>query len=93
MALIVFSVLAGSFWVGVVGSGVTFAIAFLSYTLITGEAGVISLCQITFAGIGAITTAELASNAHLPMPLALLGAGLIVVPVAGFTWLSHNAPG
>ena len=83
VALIVFSVLAGSFWVGVVGSGVTFAIAFLSYTLITGEAGVISLCQITFAGIGAITTAELASNAHLPMPLALLGAGLIVVPVAG----------
>jgi branched-chain amino acid transport system permease protein len=83
VALVLFSVLAGSYWVGAVGSGVTFAIAFLSYTLITGEAGVISLCQITFAGIGAVATAELATNAHWPMPLALLGAGLIVVPVAG----------
>jgi len=75
-----------------VGSGVTFAIAFLSYTLITGEAGVISLCQITFAGIGAITTAELASNAHFPVPLALLCAGLIVVPVAGVLGYLTTAP-
>jgi branched-chain amino acid transport system permease protein len=83
IALVLFSIVADSFWVGVAASGVTFAVAFLSYTLITGEAGVISLCQITFAGIGAITTAELATNAHFPLPLALVVGGLIVVPIAG----------
>ena len=83
-ALILFTLFGSSFWIGVVGSGITFAVAFLSYTLITGEAGVISLCQITFAGVGAITTAELASNAHFPVPLAVLAAGCIVVPVAAF---------
>ena len=83
VALIVLPMVVSSFWVGVAGSGITFAVAFLSYTLVTGEAGVISLCQITFAGIGAITAAELATNAHFPMPLALIGGGLVVVPVAG----------
>ena len=83
VAFIVLPMVVSSFWIGVAGSGITFAIAFLSYTLVTGEVGVISLCQITFAGIGAITAAELATNAHLPMPLALIGGGLVVVPVAG----------
>ena len=83
VALIVFSIMGGSYWVGVVGSGMTFAIAFLSYTLITGEAGIISLCQITFAGMGAIIAAELATNAHFPVPIAVILAGCIVVPVAG----------
>ena len=83
VVLVLFPLFASSFWVGVVGSGVTFAVAFLSYTLVTGEAGVISLCQVTFAGIGAITTAELATKAHLPVPVALVGAGCVVIPVAG----------
>src|SRR5205823_9277294 len=46
--------------------------ALLSYSVVTGQAGVISLCQISFAGIGAITTAQLATNNHWPGLLALV---------------------
>ena len=41
------------------------AIIFLSYTLVTGEGGLISLCQITLAGIGAFAAARLAAEAGL----------------------------
>ena len=41
------------FWIGVFAQGIALAIIFLSYTLVTGEGGLISLCQITLAGIGA----------------------------------------
>lgn len=71
-----------NFWVGIVGSGVCLAIALLSYAVVTGQAGIISLCQISFAGIGAITTAQLATDNHWPALLALLAGGLVAVPVA-----------
>ena len=45
------------FWIGVFAQGVALAIVFLSYTMVTGEGGMISLCQITLAGIGAFATA------------------------------------
>ena len=38
------------FWVGVFAQGIALAIIFLSYTMVTGEGGMISLCQITLAG-------------------------------------------
>ena len=36
--------------------GVALAVVFLSYTLVTGEGGMLWLCQITFAGVGALGT-------------------------------------
>jgi branched-chain amino acid transport system permease protein len=83
VAIVIVATTLGSYWVGIVATGVTFAVAFLSYILITGEAGVISLCQITFAGIGAIATAEFATKAHLPVPVAIVLSGCIVMSVAG----------
>lgn len=68
-------------WVGLVGEGLAFAIAFLSYTVITGEGGVISLCQITYAGVGGIVTAQLATNHGWPVLAAVLAGGLIAVPI------------
>jgi branched-chain amino acid transport system permease protein len=68
-------------WVQLVGLGAVYAAAFLSYTLLTGHAGVISLCQITFAGIGAITAAQLATNHGWPVLAAVLAGGLIAVPI------------
>ena len=61
--------------------GVALAIIFLSYTLVTGEGGMISLCQITLAGIGAFAARPVGG----PKPgsrrgRALLVGALIAVP-------------
>jgi branched-chain amino acid transport system permease protein len=66
------------FWGGdKVALGMAYALAFLSYTLVTGEGGLIWLCQITFAGIGAITAANLATVHGWPfLPAILAGAFL-----------------
>jgi branched-chain amino acid transport system permease protein len=69
------------YWVGLIAEGIVYAIAFLSYTLITGEAGVISLCQITFAGIGSITAAQLATHDGWPVLLAVVAGGVITLPI------------
>jgi len=71
---------SGGVWTGVVGLGLAYAIIFLSYTAMAGEGGLVWLCQITFAGIGAITTAELATNNGWPViPAAIIGGLLCSV--------------
>jgi branched-chain amino acid transport system permease protein len=80
--VVVVSLILPDYWVGIVGSGVCLSIALLSYSVVTGQAGILSLCQISFAGLGAVFTAQLATNNHVPGLLALFIAALIVVPVA-----------
>jgi branched-chain amino acid transport system permease protein len=77
VAIAILPMLLGGFWVGLVGLGLAYGVFFLSYTLVTGEGGMIWLCQITFAGVGAITTAQLATMHHWPVLLALLAGGLV----------------
>ena len=48
--------LLGGYWVGLTAQAFAFAVIFLSWTLVTGEGGMLWLCQITFAGVGALTT-------------------------------------
>ena len=45
---------------------------FLSFTLLTGEGGMISLCQISFAGVGGLTAAQMNATYHLPVLLGVL---------------------
>ena len=73
--------LLGGIWVGLIGQGVALAIIFLSFTLVTGEGGMIWLCQATFAGIGAVTAAQLATNHGWPVMVAVLVGGLIATPI------------
>jgi branched-chain amino acid transport system permease protein len=68
------------FWVGVFAQGIALAIIYLSYTLVTGEGGLISLCQITLAGIGAFAAARLAAEAGWPVWLAILAGAVFAVP-------------
>jgi branched-chain amino acid transport system permease protein len=49
----------------------------LSWTIVTGEGGMLWLCQITFAGVGALTTATLANNHGWPVMAAVLAGGLV----------------
>lgn len=73
--------LLGGIWVGLVGQGIALGIIFLSFTIVTGEGGMIWLCQATFAGIGAVTAAQLATNHGWPVMLAVLIGGLIATPI------------
>jgi branched-chain amino acid transport system permease protein len=66
-----------SYWVGPVAEGVAIGIIFLSYTLLTGEGGMISLCQISFAGIGGLAAAQVNSTYHLPVLLGVVVGGLL----------------
>jgi branched-chain amino acid transport system permease protein len=66
-----------AYWVGSVAEGIAIAIIFLSFTLLTGEGGMISLCQISFAGIGGLTAAQVNSTYHLPVLLGVLVGGLL----------------
>jgi branched-chain amino acid transport system permease protein len=68
-------------WVGLMDQAFAYAIIFLSFTFVTGEGGMIWLCEITFAGIGGLTAAQLAANHHWPVLLAILAGGLITLPI------------
>jgi branched-chain amino acid transport system permease protein len=75
-----FGVSFDNFWIGVFAQGMALSIIFLSYTMVTGEGGMISLCQITLAGIGAFAAARLAAEAGLEPWAAILVGAAIAVP-------------
>jgi len=72
-------------WAFTLTSGLVYAIIFLSITLITGLGGEVSLCQATFAGVGAFIAGQLAVHHGVPILLgAVLGAlGALVVGALG----------
>ena len=72
-------VLVSSYWLNAVGEGFAFAVVFLSFTLLTGEGGFISLAQVSFAGFGATAAGQLASVYGLSPLLALLVATLLAL--------------
>jgi branched-subunit amino acid ABC-type transport system permease component len=64
-----------NFWLLVSTKAVIFSLIFLSITVITGMAGQISLCQATFAAVGAFGTAQLADSLSVsPLLTMVLGA-------------------
>jgi branched-chain amino acid transport system permease protein len=71
--------IVSGYWVGLFAQAFAYAVIFLSWTIVTGEGGMLWLCQITFAGVGALTTAQLASNHGWPVLLAALVGGLVAM--------------
>jgi branched-subunit amino acid ABC-type transport system permease component len=77
------------FWLQLVTSGLVLAVILLSFTVLTGMGGMVSLCQATFAAIGAFTTAQFVDATGAPViPAMLLGTalaatvgGLLAVPL------------
>src|SRR5271168_1423507 len=86
LALIVVAValplMLSGYWVGLTAQAFAYGVIFLSWTIVTGEGGMLWLCQITFAGVGALTTAQLANNHGWPV-LAAVAAGGVVALVLG----------
>ncbi len=69
--------LLDAFWLRIVVQGVILAMIFLSILVVTGLAGQISLCQASFAAIGSLVTAHLASRAGISVLVAMfLGAAV-----------------
>ncbi len=62
-------------------NALTFVILFLSLSILLSTSGQISLCHAAFVALGASTFSHLSVNQGLPWVVALLGAGLVVVPV------------
>jgi branched-chain amino acid transport system permease protein len=69
-----------NFWVGLCAEGVCFGVIFLAFTLVTGEGGMIWLCQAAFAGIGASLAAYFWQTHHWSPIICILVAALIVAP-------------
>jgi ABC-type branched-subunit amino acid transport system ATPase component/branched-subunit amino acid ABC-type transport system permease component len=74
----------GADYIGFWTIGLTQMIMLLSLGLLVKTSGQVSLCQATFAAIGAVAFSQLTVGAGIPWFAALLFAGLIVVPVGAF---------
>ncbi len=61
---------------------VIFAVIFCSFTVITGMAGEISLCQATFAAIGAFVTFQLSTSQNMSVIVAIV-LGAVVAAAVG----------
>jgi branched-subunit amino acid ABC-type transport system permease component len=72
---------ADQVWLFLVTQAVVLATIYLSITVITGFAGQISLCQGTFAAIGAFATFQLADRHNMSVLLAALIGALIAAVV------------
>jgi branched-chain amino acid transport system permease protein len=70
------------FWVARVQEMIAMTIIFLSITVMTGMGGQISLCQATFAGIGAFTATQLADQQGVSI-LAGMFIGAFVAAAIG----------
>jgi branched-subunit amino acid ABC-type transport system permease component len=62
-------------------NAVIFIIIFLSLHLLVRTSGQVSLAHASFAAVGAAAFSHLAVDAGLPWLLAVLGAGLVAIPV------------
>jgi branched-chain amino acid transport system permease protein len=63
-------------WVFTLTEILVFSVVFLSIVLLTGMSGQISLCQASFAGVGAFTAGQLADHFGMSILLGLVVAGV-----------------
>jgi len=68
-------------WVDLAVRATIYAVIFLSITVITGLAGQVSLCQATFAAVGACATAQLAASSGMSVLVAMLIGAAIAAAV------------
>jgi len=85
--VLILPVLLHPFWVSLMAQAVATTLFMLSYTLVTGEGGMLWLSQITFAGVGALVSAQLATRHGWPVLLAVLVAALVAAAMGTFLGL------
>jgi ABC-type branched-subunit amino acid transport system ATPase component/branched-subunit amino acid ABC-type transport system permease component len=78
--LFVIFVWADSFWLGNITEGLAFGLIFLSFIVLTGMGGMVSLAQATFVTAAALSAGVAMSRYDLPWIVALLiGVGVSVI--------------
>jgi branched-chain amino acid transport system permease protein len=70
-----------SYWLFLATSAVIYAVIALSVGVVYGRSGMVALCPMAFAGIGAWTVGWLRVSTALPFLAAALVGGLAAVPV------------
>ena len=68
-------------WLFTLTEGMVLSVIFLSITLLTGMGGQISLCQATFAGVGAFTAGQLAQHFDTSVLVGMLAGGLLAAVI------------
>jgi branched-subunit amino acid ABC-type transport system permease component len=68
-------------WTFTLTQGLAFSIVFLSIVFLTGMSGQISLCQASFAGIGAFTCGQLAGHFGVSVLVGILAGGALAALV------------
>jgi ABC-type branched-subunit amino acid transport system permease subunit len=63
--------------------GLALTVIFLSVTVLTGLGGQISLCQASFAGLGAFTAGQLAAHWGVPIFVGMLAGGAVAAVLGG----------
>jgi branched-subunit amino acid ABC-type transport system permease component len=76
----------GGNWVFTASQGLALGIVFLSIVLLTGMSGQISLCQASFAGVGAFTAGQLASH-NISVFIGILVGGLVAAAIGAIVAL------
>jgi branched-chain amino acid transport system permease protein len=66
-----------AYWLSLTALGMCYAITFLTFTVVTGEGGMLWLSQIIFAGVGALGAPQFANSWHLPILVAILVAATL----------------
>lgn len=81
--LAVGALLLDGFWRQLVVTGLVLAVIFCSFTVLTGLGGMVSLCQATFAAIGAFTTARLVDATGAPVLGAIVVGTVVAATIGG----------
>jgi ABC-type branched-subunit amino acid transport system ATPase component/branched-subunit amino acid ABC-type transport system permease component len=71
--------LASDFWAGIMAQGLALSLIFLSFVVVTGMGGMVSLAQATFVTTAGLTTGLLFQQYHVPFFAAALIAIVITV--------------
>ena len=70
-----------AYWLGLVALGLCYGVTFLTFTVVTGDGGMLWLSQIIFAGGGALAAGQFATVWHLPVLLAVFLGGIVAAVV------------
>lgn len=76
------TVLSNNFWAGVMAQGLALSLVFLSFVVVTGMGGMVSLAQATFVTASGLTTGLLFQRYHVPF-FAAAAIGVIVAVLLG----------
>lgn len=77
LAFVPFILRGSVYWLGLVATGLCYSILFLTFTVVTGEGGMLWLSQPVFAGVGAVAAAQFVLVWHMPVLVAILLGGLL----------------